>query len=462
MVQVTGYRYLNQQILKENGEWGMMKRGVVMGLIFSLALSVVVLTAKPVMAVSSPEIVLDGQRLLLPAGEPGPVISSEGRVLVPARWIAEALGLRVSWQETTRQAVFEDAHQQTVLTIGSSTAQIGQHTVRLDSPAAVLQGRTYVPLRFVTEAFGARVAWDPQARQVNIESFQSLTTRLKQLFQIQGIGLGDPAALVVTLWGEPLEKLPSEYAFEWWIYHDNYRNYVQVGVEKDRVAALYTNGTHWESDSGLAAGSLQTAVRQILGKPLEWIEKGQNRYLRDGKKHSDLFLLEDIAYGEFYYDIHENHQVTAIQVILKQSEESMNGFLGNQRPELEKSYSRQLFLLANALRTRMGLPAFQWNEQAAQAAEKHSRDMGVKDYFSHETPEGRTFVQRLTAEGLRFTKAGENIAANLNAINAHEALMNSPGHRANLLSDMTHLGTGSSQGHQGTFELLHTQKFLSF
>ena len=439
-----------------------IKRGVAVSLLLGLLMTVVMLTAAPVMAATPPAIVLDGQRLLLPSGEPGPVISAEGRVLVPARWIAEALGVKVTWNETTRQAVFEDAYQRTVLTIGSTTALIGEQTVRLDSPAAVIQGRTFVPLRFVTEAFGARVAWNAQARQVNIESFQLLTANLKQLFQIQGIGLGDPASLVTALWGEPLEKLPSEYSFEWWIYHDQYQHYVQVGVAQNRVAALYTNGTHWESATGLTAASVQGAVRQAFGKPLEWIEKGQTRYLRDTNKHSDLFLLEAVAYGEFYYDIHENNHITAVQVILKQTEEGMSSFLGNQRPELEDSYRRQLFLLANAVRTRMGYPAFQWNEQAAQAAAKHSRDMGSRDYFSHETPEGRTFVQRLTAEGLRFSKAGENIAANLNAINAHEALMNSPGHRANLLSDMTHLGTGTSQGHGGTFELLHTQKFLSF
>jgi uncharacterized protein YkwD len=66
-------------------------------------------------------------------------------------------------------------------------------------------------------------------------------------------------------------------------------------------------------------------------------------------------------------------------------------------------------------------------------ARLHSRDMPARGYFSHLTPEGRDPFDRMRAAQVRYRTAGENLAFAPTLAIAHQALMNSPGHRANIL-----------------------------
>lgn len=59
-----------------------------------------------------------------------------------------------------------------------------------------------------------------------------------------------------------------------------------------------------------------------------------------------------------------------------------------------------------------------WNDVLFSAAARHSRDMGQRNYFSHTTPEGITFSQRLSTEGYGWSAAGENIAAGQGSVGA--------------------------------------------
>lgn len=56
-------------------------------------------------------------------------------------------------------------------------------------------------------------------------------------------------------------------------------------------------------------------------------------------------------------------------------------------------------------------PAVAWNDTLFSAAARHSLDMSTRNYFSHTTPEGVTFAQRLSTEGYFAYAAGENIAS---------------------------------------------------
>lgn len=62
--------------------------------------------------------------------------------------------------------------------------------------------------------------------------------------------------------------------------------------------------------------------------------------------------------------------------------------------------------------------------------------------------------------GIEFVKAGENIAGNQTVQKAHDSLMNSPGHRQNILSpDYTHIGIGIKKG--SSYGNIFTQEFVS-
>ncbi len=107
---------------------------------------------------------LNGQELVLPAAP----LMYEDRVLVPLRGIADALGLNTIWNGETRSIIVTGGKKSITLAIGAKQVIVGQETVELDTAPLLAGGRTYVPVRFVSEAFGAVVDWDGSTRTVGI------------------------------------------------------------------------------------------------------------------------------------------------------------------------------------------------------------------------------------------------------------------------------------------------------
>jgi uncharacterized protein YkwD len=73
------------------------------------------------------------------------------------------------------------------------------------------------------------------------------------------------------------------------------------------------------------------------------------------------------------------------------------------------------------------------DERLRHLARQHSADMLARGYFSHTDREGRSPFARMRAAGIQFNAAGENIAFAPSVTTAFTGLMNSPGHRANIL-----------------------------
>lgn len=97
-------------------------------------------------------------------------IKNGGRVLVPLRGVLEKLGAYVAYDSARREvrAVRNETH--IVLPIGSRTARVDGSPVALDAPARIVNGSTMVPLRFVAEALGANVNYEPALRTVAIKT----------------------------------------------------------------------------------------------------------------------------------------------------------------------------------------------------------------------------------------------------------------------------------------------------
>lgn len=83
-----------------------------------------------------------------------------GRTLVPLRVIFEELDAEVKWDAKTQTVHATRGKTNMSLKIGSTQTTLNGKTVRIDTPAMIKQGRTYVPLRFVSESLGAEVKWD--------------------------------------------------------------------------------------------------------------------------------------------------------------------------------------------------------------------------------------------------------------------------------------------------------------
>lgn len=77
-----------------------------------------------------------------------------------------------------------------------------------------------------------------------------------------------------------------------------------------------------------------------------------------------------------------------------------------------------------------------WNSKLFDAAAAHALDMATNNYFSHDSRDGRSFSDRITAAGYTWGAAGENIAAGFSAIDAvMQGWLDSPGHCANIMSE---------------------------
>jgi len=97
-----------------------------------------------------------------------------GRTMVPIRFISEAFGAKVDWDGTTRAVTINLLGNTIVLKIDSSTATVNNNPVYLDSPATIVKatGRTVVPVRFISETFGADIAWNATEKSVTIQFSQ--------------------------------------------------------------------------------------------------------------------------------------------------------------------------------------------------------------------------------------------------------------------------------------------------
>ncbi len=102
--------------------------------------------------------------------------------------------------------------------------------------------------------------------------------------------------------------------------------------------------------------------------------------------------------------------------------------------QADDSGARQLFQLLNQARAQQGLKTLEWNDQLAAAALKHSQLMAQSRKLSHDFPGEAKLMQRLANAGLRLDRSGENVAYDATVQGAHEGLMHSPPHRANILS----------------------------
>jgi uncharacterized protein YkwD len=103
----------------------------------------------------------------------------------------------------------------------------------------------------------------------------------------------------------------------------------------------------------------------------------------------------------------------------------------------------------NAHRITAGCPALAWNEQVAEVAAAHSRDMVQRDYFSHTNPDGDSPFARLANAGIQYSAAAENIAAGYpTGVAVLAGWLGSPGHRSNIENcNLTEHGVGLEGTH---------------
>jgi len=112
----------------------------------------------------APQITVNGQVLRTESG----AFTQNGRVLVPMRDIFESLGAQVNYNNLSREIAAQRGTTTVRMTLGSRRASVNNVPVMLQSTAKSFGGRTYVPLRFVSEALGAQVNYNAAQQIVAI------------------------------------------------------------------------------------------------------------------------------------------------------------------------------------------------------------------------------------------------------------------------------------------------------
>lgn len=261
-----------------------------------------------------------------------------------------------------------------------------------------------------------------------------LTPPMEQVFSIHNIELGNLKEDVEHNLGMANRSSLNEYGTNWYTYHQDYDNFFMVMYdEAHKAAGLYTNQDLVASTNGIKIGSSKKIVREKLGTPLTKIQKGHIVYQLQVNSDYDMFLI-DRTYVTVFYDKHENNTVTALQLIDKNFEEKKTDFYTKGNAALKEGFEFQLFDLTNAARVNHHLSVLSWDDHVRETARKHSTDMAVHQYFDHTNLEGQSPFDRMKADDISFHLAGENLAyGQFSSIFAHEGLMNSLGHRENIL-----------------------------
>lgn len=93
-----------------------------------------------------------------------------GRVLIPVRSVFEHMGAKVTWEQSTGTITISKNSTIIKLTVGSNMAFAGANQLPLDVPATIVSGRTMVPIRFIAENLGLNVTWDDVKRIVHLNN----------------------------------------------------------------------------------------------------------------------------------------------------------------------------------------------------------------------------------------------------------------------------------------------------
>jgi len=120
-------------------------------------------------------------------------------------------------------------------------------------------------------------------------------------------------------------------------------------------------------------------------------------------------------------------------------------------PSSVKTFEDEVVKLVNIERSKKGLQTLKSNWEIARVARYKSQDMINKKYFSHTSPTYGSPFKMMETFGIRFSAAGENIAyGQRTPKEVMNGWMNSPGHRANILSpSYTNIGCGLAKSSTG-------------
>ena len=180
------------------------------------------------------KVTLDGNEIYFPDAKP--FIDERDRVLVPIRFVSEALGAFVDWENETRTAVIKQGNDEIRYTVYQPMAYLNGEMMVMDTYGILKDCRTMVPIRFISELLGCAVVWDENTSTVVITSPKAVTD-----FPEPEISVNYPKSI-------------SDKRLLW-IDVDNYRDFVRSGDYEFKIEFINpVQFNTYEQDEGAING----------------------------------------------------------------------------------------------------------------------------------------------------------------------------------------------------------------
>jgi uncharacterized protein YkwD len=282
--------------------------------------------------------------------------------------------------------------------------------------------------------------------------------------------LGMKSIKVLEAFGEPTRIDPTAYGYHWWIF-DNEASYMQFGIKDNYVVSVIGFG-EGINVAPFISGNSRTLIEKEVEIKSEFTFKHDGNSFQVELSEDDLKMRPLIriknGWAQLNFDTFENtlssvrYLNTETLLLHKPYTLKYRGKLPqtvtltrSQWAPIERANELQVLAMTNIIRKRFEVGQLKWHGKVADVAFKHSEDMSVNDYFAHVSPTKGTLKDRLQADAIVFSFAGENIASNyVDALAAVEGWLNSEGHRLAMLNDhYTHLGVG-------VYKKFYTQNFI--
>lgn len=283
--------------------------------------------------------------------------------------------------------------------------------------------------------------------------------------------VGQNTTSLVKSFGEPDRIDPSAFGYDWWVYNQNFDSYMLVGVQGNHINQIYIAGAILDATPYQVGQSIDDLYRFTIIESEISVQIESNVYtftINDVDMKNRLLVKFDGLFAQIYVD-EVDQEIEAIRftnprtLVLHQPYEMTykGDYLAPVVPStkrqklINESNNRQIFELTNVYRSRHFVDPVEQEESLEIVASKHSEDMAMQNYFSHESPDFGDLEDRLAETQLDYDSAGENIAANYyDSAEVVHGWLNSADHRKVLLKeDFSHLGVG-------TFGKYYTQNFV--
>lgn len=224
---------------------------------------------------------IDGVQTFFP--DQLPYIDENGRTMVPVRFCSLALGASVSWddglQQTTifRPATDVTPARQVTLNVGSKELSISDQTpLEMDTAAVLSNGRTMVPLRFISEFFAAQVVWDAPSRAVHV--FTQGQTRAEQAAIIQKTAFAGSDLPCINS-AENLQRLLDEYTLAGPIHYLRLSKDIATVTEDAASVPAAPQAELSSNAKGMQNKSFSSTNIQVTGVDESDIVKTDGEYL---------------------------------------------------------------------------------------------------------------------------------------------------------------------------------------